>query len=623
MAVAGDTVVVGARFEDSNATGVNGDGTDNSANAAGAAYVFTRSGATWSQQAYLKASNTEVGDEFGVSVAVAGDTVVVGANGEDSNATGVGGNEADNNAPTAGAAYVFTRSGATWSQQAYLKASNTGAGDGFGNSVAVSGDTVVVGANGEDSNATGVGGNEADNNAPTAGAAYVFTRSGATWSQQAYLKASNTGMSDQFGYSVAVAGDTVVVGANLEDSNATGVNGDGTDNSANAAGAAYLFALAEIAVSGNGVNIADGDGTPGLADHTDFGSVAVAGGALARTFTIHNTGTGNLTLGSVTVGGSHAADFSVTLPPSSPVAPGDSTTFQITFDPSATGPRNATLSFSNNDDDENPFNFSIQGSGVGGVTVTPTSGLITTEAGGAATFTLVLNSQPSADVTIALTSSDPTEGTVAPASITFTLANWNLAQTVTVTGVDDALDDGDIPYSIVTTATSADALYNAITVADVGVSNTDNDTAGVTVNPTSGLTTTEAGGAATFTVVLNTQPSGDVTIALTSSDTTEGAVAPASLVFTPANWNVAQTVTVTGVDDAIADGAMAYGINTGPITSTDVAYAAIDPADVAVNNSDNDIAGGVPIPTLSFWAMLALIFGMSLAVIYQQRRQSA
>ena len=129
-------------------------------------------------------------------MAVSGDTVVVGAHGEDSSATGVNGNQSDNSAADAGAAYVFVRSGTTWSQQAYLKASNTGAGDYFGCSVAVSGDTVVVGAYGEDSSATGVNGNQADNSATDAGAAYVFVRSGTTWSQQAYLKASNTGADD-------------------------------------------------------------------------------------------------------------------------------------------------------------------------------------------------------------------------------------------------------------------------------------------------------------------------------------------------------------------------------------------------------------------------------------------
>ena len=145
------------------------------------------------QQAYLKASNTEADDQFGGSVAVSGDTVVVGATGEDSNATGINGNQNNNSAVNAGAAYVFVRSGATWTQQAYLKASNTGANDVFGISVAISGDTVVVGAANEDSNATGINGNQSNNSAADAGAAYVFVRNGTIWTQQAYLKASNTG----------------------------------------------------------------------------------------------------------------------------------------------------------------------------------------------------------------------------------------------------------------------------------------------------------------------------------------------------------------------------------------------------------------------------------------------
>ena len=117
---------------------------------------------------------------------------------------------------------------------------------------------------------------------------------------------------------------------------------------------------------------------------------------------------------------------------------------------------------------------------------------------------MVLNAQPTADVTIGLSSSDTTEGTVSPASLTFTTANWNTAQTVTVTGVDDALDDGDVGYTIVTApATSTRRDLQRLNAADVAVTNTDNDAAGITVTPTAGLTTTEAGGGtATFTVVL-------------------------------------------------------------------------------------------------------------------------
>ena len=163
-----------------------------------------------------------------------------------------------------------------------------------------------------------------------------------------------------------------------------------------------------------------------------------------------------------------------------------------------------------------------------GITVTPTSGLTTTEAGGTATFTVVLASQPTATVTVGLSSSDTTEGTVSPASLTFTTANWNTPRTVTVTGVNDSVDDGDLSYSIVTAAaTSSDATYSGLNAADVSVTTTDNDTAGITVTPTSGLTTTEAGGTATFTVVLASQPTATVTVGLSSSDTTEGTVSPA------------------------------------------------------------------------------------------------
>lgn len=237
----GDTLVVGAYGESSSATGTNGNQADDSAMVAGAAYVFVRNGTNWSQQAYLKASNTEEWDAFGLTVAIAGDTIAVGAGGEQSNATGVNGNQTDNNANWSGAAYVFVRNGTAWSQQAYLKASNTDAGDHFGHyALTICDNTIVVGASGEDSHATGVNGNQLNNSAESSGAAYIFVRNETTWSQQAYLKASNTDAEDRFGISLANADETVVVGA-AEDSNAVGVNGNQTDNSASRSGAVYVF----------------------------------------------------------------------------------------------------------------------------------------------------------------------------------------------------------------------------------------------------------------------------------------------------------------------------------------------------------------------------------------------
>jgi len=233
LAIDGDTLVVGARAEASNATGVGGDQTDNSNANSGAVYVFTRTQGVWSQQAYVKASNT--GGSFGAAVSVDGDTLVVGAPGERSAAQGIDGNQADTSAASAGAVYVFVRSGATWLQQEYIKASNTDSLDLFGTSLSISADTLVVGAPGEASN----GDNQADNNAPRAGASYVFTRSGTNWSQQGYLKASNVDANDAFGQSVALEDDTLAVGAPLEDS---GNGADEADNGNADAGAVYVFA---------------------------------------------------------------------------------------------------------------------------------------------------------------------------------------------------------------------------------------------------------------------------------------------------------------------------------------------------------------------------------------------
>lgn len=252
----GNTVAVGAPYEDSNATGINGTQTNNSTVNAGAVYVFTRSGNTWTQQAYLKASNPGVSDRFGFDVALSssGNTLVAGAPNESSNATGSNGNQIDNSISNSGAVYVFSRTSATWSQQAYLKASNPGVDDFFGFALALSndGNTLAVGAYGEDSAAIGVAGDQSSNAAVSSGAAYVFDSNGTTWSQQAYLKASNTETLDQFGITIALSGDgnTLATGATSllnvgfgtgEDSNASGIDGDQTNNLESESGAVYAF----------------------------------------------------------------------------------------------------------------------------------------------------------------------------------------------------------------------------------------------------------------------------------------------------------------------------------------------------------------------------------------------
>ena len=251
----GSTMAIGAPFESGGAAGINGDQNDNSIYASGAVYVFVRQGGSWTQQAYVKASNPGQSDHFGSSVKLSrdGSTMAVAAHFESSGATGVNGDQQDNTIPQAGAAYVFTRTGSSWTQQAYLKASNTGwagegdglgDGDQFGFSIALSGDgqTVAVGAMAEDSVAQGFNGDENDDSARSAGAVYVFSRTGSTWAQQAYVKASDTEGGDTFGFSVALNfdGNTLAVGAFTEDGAGRTINPP-HDNDENNSGALYVF----------------------------------------------------------------------------------------------------------------------------------------------------------------------------------------------------------------------------------------------------------------------------------------------------------------------------------------------------------------------------------------------
>jgi hypothetical protein len=251
VALAGDgnTLAVGAPLEDSSLTGVIAgavnEATSGDASAdSGAVYVYTRPAGAWSQQAYVKASNTGAGDQFGTSVTLSGDgsALAVGAPLEASSGTGVN-STPDESAAGAGAAYVYARGGGAWSQQAYVKASNTGAGDNFGTAVTVSGDgnTLAVGAPFENSSGTGIG-STPDEAATGAGAVYVYARSGAVWSPQSFVKASNTGAGDSFGNSVALSNDgsALAIGAPLEDGSGTGIDSISDENAANA-GAAYLY----------------------------------------------------------------------------------------------------------------------------------------------------------------------------------------------------------------------------------------------------------------------------------------------------------------------------------------------------------------------------------------------
>jgi predicted outer membrane repeat protein len=229
---------------------------------------------------------------------------------------------------------------------------------------------------------------------------------------------------------------------------------------------------------------------------------------------------------------------------------------------------------------------------VPGISIEYIAGLSTKEEGrGTAIFTVKLISQPSADVTLGLTSNNTLEGTLSNSSLTFTSGNWNVEQIVTITGVDDDFDDGDVAYKIITApAISADSDYNNRETPDIDVINIDNETAGFSIVPISDASTTETGGTTSFKVKLNSRPTADVTLNLASDNPTEGFVSTGnSLTFNSTNWNVEQTVTLTGVDEEIDDGNIIYKLIASSLSS-DTSYSN-KRADTNVTNINNDTAG--------------------------------
>lgn len=222
ISLSGNTLAVGAPQEDSLQTTITNGSTassDNSMLNSGAVYVFKRTGSSWAQEAYVKASNSNASDAFGKSVAVSADTLVVGAIGEASNQTtitnGTSSASANNSAGYSGAVYVYSRTASYWTQQAYIKASNAETNDYFGVSVALSGDTLAVGAISEDSEQTTITNgslSSSDNSVTNSGAVYIYRRSASQWTQEAYVKPFQSQAAGLFGQSVALNEDILVVG---------------------------------------------------------------------------------------------------------------------------------------------------------------------------------------------------------------------------------------------------------------------------------------------------------------------------------------------------------------------------------------------------------------------------
>jgi hypothetical protein len=245
-----NTLVIGSYDEDGSLAGTH-EVQDDAVGGAGAVYVFEKVSDNWVQTAYLKGSYVERNDSIGVVVDISDDgrTLVSTALDEDSFATGINPvSQSDWESDTStGGVYVFVKEGATWVQEAYIKASNTGREDWFGSRLDLSGDgnTLVAGAQLEDSAATGIDGTQDDDSAQEAGVAYLFTRANGEWQQRAYIKGANTEAYDEFGSSLSLSrdGHLLAIGARGEDSAATGVDGDPTDNSMDESGAVYLFSF--------------------------------------------------------------------------------------------------------------------------------------------------------------------------------------------------------------------------------------------------------------------------------------------------------------------------------------------------------------------------------------------
>lgn len=233
------------------------------------------------------------------------------------------------------------------------------------------------------------------------------------------------------------------------------------------------------------------------------------------------------------------------------------------------------------------------------VIVAADPGLTTTESGGTAQFTVVLSEQPTKAVKIPIKTSDLTEGTASTKLLIFTSENWNLPQTVTVTGVNDTITDGSQTYSILLGLVKGDKLYKRQDPSDVSLTNQDNDVPGIVINAGNNLQTTESGGTAMFTVRLSSKPTSGVTVSFVSSDPQEGTVT-SSVNFTTANWDQPKTITITGANDSLIDGDQGYQISVASVTSSDSNYNGLTAGPVSVTNHDNDVAGLQVSPVSAF-----------------------
>jgi hypothetical protein len=355
----------------------------------------------------------------------------------------------------------------------------------------------------------------------------------------------------------------------------------------------YTPPAPEIAVLGNSTEITNDDTSPDTADNTDFGSLIVGGTPITHTFTISNSGPVDLTLnGTPAVTLTSGIHFSVSAQPgSTTVISNSTTTFDVTFIPSAGGSFTDTVHIANNDSDENPYTFVILGTGV----TLPVNLSVSTNSGSEAAETDVTvmatasgNVVGNQTVDLGVSGTGITAGDYSLSNTTITIPNGQSSGSVTFTVQNDAEAEGSETATLTISNPSAGISLGAVTSQDVAI--TDDDTPGFTISTISG-DTSEDGDQATFTVRLNTEPTDNVVVNVASSNVAIGTVSPGQLTFTAVTWSDVQTVTVTGVDDGYnPDGDKSYTIQLtidGSTAATE--YAALDPDDVTVVNLDNDL----------------------------------
>ena len=217
------------------------------------------------------------------------------------------------------------------------------------------------------------------------------------------------------------------------------------------------------------------------------------------------------------------------------------------------------------------------------------------ESGTSDDFTIVLDVQPASDVTLSISDGSSDETSISPTTVTFSNSNWDSAQTVTVTGSDDDIIDGSQTSTITISVVDeiSDNAYGSVADQTLSATTADDDVAGFTITETLGATEVdETGTTDNISVVLNAEPSSDVIISVTSSDTGEVTASPATLTFTSADWDIAKTVTLTGANDDLVDGSQTSTITLSVVDgSSDDDFDGVADQTVSVTTTDSDVAG--------------------------------